>query len=102
MKDERPYLNPDLKSSELAEMAGTTSHALSYLFNQYLKKSWYDYVNGYRVEEFKHLVGGEDVSRYTLSALSQKCGFTSRASFFRHFKSITGITPAEYMKNRQA
>ena len=102
MKDERPYLNPDLKSSELAEMAGTTSHALSYLFNQYLKKSWYDYVNGYRVEEFKHLVGGEDVSRYTLSALSQKCGFTSRASFFRHFKSITGITPAKYMKNRQA
>lgn len=101
MKDERPYLNPDLKSSELAEMAGTTSHALSYLFNQYLKKSWYDYVNGYRVEEFKHLVGSEDVSRYTLSALSQKCGFTSRASFFRHFKSITGITPAEYMKNRQ-
>ncbi|MDE6854415.1 MAG: helix-turn-helix domain-containing protein [Muribaculaceae bacterium] len=101
MTEERPYLNPDLKSRELADMAGTTSHALSYLFNQYLKKSWSDYVNEYRVAEFKALVAGdEEVSRYTLSALSQKCGFSSRASFFRRFKSIAGITPAEYMKNR--
>lgn len=97
MQKDRPFTNPDLRSLDLAEMANTTTHALSYLFNQYLKKSYYDYVNEYRVNEFKRLVKERDISKYTLTALSEKCGFSSRASFFRHFKSITGLTPAEYI-----
>lgn len=100
MKTQKPYTNPDLKSSQLAEMASTTGHALSFLFNQYLKISYYDYINNYRVEEFKRLVATDAAGRYTLSAMADKCGFSSRASFFRHFKSITGVTPAEYMKSR--
>lgn len=99
MKHERPYTNPDLKISDLATMTDTSSHALSYLFNQYLKTTYYDYINQYRVKEFQRLVRELDTSRYTLTALSQKCGFSSRASFFRHFKSITGITPSEYLKS---
>ncbi len=38
------------------------------------------------------------MSKYTLTALAAKCGFSSRASFFRHFKANTGITPAEFLK----
>ena len=101
MTAERPYTNPDLKSPDLAAMVGASSHDLSYLFNQYLEKSYYDYVNAYRVEEFKQLVATADISRYTLTAMSQKCGFSSRASFFRYFKSMTGMTPAEYIKRRK-
>lgn len=99
MKAERPYTNANLKSADLAAMIGTTTHALSFLFNQYLHKNYYDYVNEYRVSEFKRLVGELDTSRYTLTAMSQMCGFSSRASFFRHFKNLTGITPADYMKS---
>lgn len=100
MAHDKPYCNPNLKSSDLASLVGTTSHALSFLFNQYLHKSYYDYVNEFRVEEFKRLVTETDISRYTMTALSEKCGFSSRTSFFRHFKAITGITPAEYVKNK--
>lgn len=98
MRTSKPYKNPDLKIGDLASLAGTTAHALSFLFNQYMQKSYYDYVNTYRVEEFKRLVKETDTSKYTLTAMSQMCGFSSRASFFRHFKTITGITPAEYLK----
>ena len=100
MRTRRPFINPDLKSADLAELAGTTSHSLSYLFNQYMKKSYYDYVNAYRVNEFKRLVAEEDLSKYTLTAMSKMCGFSSRSSFFRHFKNITGMTPAEYIKTK--
>lgn len=100
MNTDKPYTNPDMKSSDLASMAGTSSHALSFLFNQYLHKSYYDFVNEYRVNEFKRLVNETDISRYTLTALSEQCGFSSRASFFRHFKAITGITPAEFIKRK--
>ena len=97
MKNEKPYLNVELKSKDLAAMVGTSSHALSFLFNQYLNKSYYDYVNQYRVEEFKRMVKESDISKYTLSTLAERCGFSSRASFFRHFKAATGQTPAEYL-----
>lgn len=100
MKRDKPYTNPDLKSNDLAKLASTTGHSLSYLFNQYLERSYYDYVNSYRVEEFKRLVRDTDTSRYTLAALAEKCGFSSRATFFRHFKAIVGITPAEYLKQQ--
>ena len=65
-----------------------------------MKKSYYDYVNAYRVNEFKRLVAEEDLSKYTLTAMSKMCGFSSRSSFFRHFKNITGMTPAEYIKTK--
>ena len=59
MRKAKPYRNPDLKIADLATMTGVTSHALSYFFNQYLKKNYYDYINEYRVEEFKRLIVDE-------------------------------------------
>lgn len=101
MNEKKPYIHTDLKIADLAFMVGSSSHALSYLFNQYLKKSYYDYVNEYRVLEFKTIVTSEDCSKYTLEALAERCGFSSRASFFRSFKKATGITPNEYIKSVQ-
>lgn len=102
MKTEKPYINPNLKIKDLASMIDTSAHSLSFLFNQYLDKSYYDYVNEYRVNEFKTMVKEIDLSKYTLSTMAEKCGFSSRASFFRHFKAVTGLTPAEYLKQNQA
>ncbi len=100
MLSKKPYTDPGLKIGDLARLADVSGHELSFLFNQYLKKSYYDYVNEYRVAEFKRIVDNSDPSRYTLTALSQMCGFSSRATFFRHFKNVTGITPAEYLRGK--
>lgn len=99
MEEEKPYTNPDLKIADLAQGIGASSHSLSYFFNQYLNQSYYDYINEYRIEEFKNLINNSDYSKYTLSALAELCGFSSRASFFRSFKKITGITPNEYIRS---
>ncbi len=98
MKRNKPYRNPNLKIADLAGLIGTTSHSLSYLFNQFLEKNYYDYINEYRIEEFKSLIRKEQYAKYTLSALAELCGFSSRASFFRSFKKSMGITPNEYIK----
>ena len=101
METKKPYINPDLKIADIAAELSTSSHAMSFLFNQYLKKNYYDYINEYRVEEFKRMVKAGDTSRFTLTAMSERCGFSSRASFFRHFKKFCGITPSEYIKHAQ-
>ncbi|WP_071145048.1 two-component regulator propeller domain-containing protein [Bacteroides ihuae] len=99
MNEQKPYINPDLKIADLAHAIDTSSYSLSYVFNQYLNQSYYDFTNEYRIAEFKKLVNDSQYSRYTLSALAELCGFSSRASFFRSFKKSTGITPNEYIRS---
>ena len=70
-----------------------------YKFNQYLNQSYYDFINEYRVTQFKKMVADSQYSRYTLTALAELCGFSSRASFFRSFKKSTGVTPNEYIRS---
>ena len=101
MHREKPYLNPELKIAELAAQLPASTHLLSYLFNQHLKCSYYDYINQYRIGEFKQLVKNGEYEKFTLDALSKRCGFSSRASFFRSFKKMTGITPNEYIKQNK-
>lgn len=99
MHRDKPYTNPDLKIADLATMLGRSAHTLSYLFNQHLNRNYYDYINDYRIEEFKRLINEDEYSKYTLGALAELCGFSSRASFFRYFKKTTGITPNEYIRS---
>lgn len=99
MHRDKPYTNPDLKIADLAAVMGTSAHTLSYLFNQHLNRNYYDYINDYRISEFKQLVNKDEYTKYTLSALAELCGFSSRASFFRYFKKATGITPNEYIRS---
>ena len=99
MQRDRLYVNPNLKIADLAAILNVSTYTLSYLFNQYLDKNYYDYLNDYRIEEFKRLVGKDEYSKYTLTALAELCGFSSRTSFFRYFKKVIGITPNEYIRS---
>ena len=94
---DKPYLNLDLKQSDVASATGYSTQLLSQVFNQYLEVGYYDYVNTYRVGEFKRLVKEGYYGKYTLITLAEMCGFKSQTSFFRTFKKFTGMTPNEYI-----
>ena len=100
MEEERLYLNPELKLSDIANRLNTSSYMLSFLFSQHMKTSFYDYINQYRVESFKQRVRNGETGRYTLDALATRCGYNSRATFFRNFKKVTGMTPTEYIASK--
>lgn len=94
------YTNPDLKMSDLAEVLGLSASKLSQIFNLYVKENYYDFINRYRLDEFKRRIEAEDYKRYTLTAISEKCGF-KKSSFFSTFRKVEGMTPTEYLKKRQ-
>ena len=98
MQDKKPFTDQELTLQHLASQLGVRTYILSYLFNSYLKCGYTDYVNNYRVEEFKNIVGNKDFSKYTLDTIAKICGFSSKSAFFRNFKRIEGITPSEYVK----
>lgn len=100
MKDKKPYLNPGLKLKDLAAMMNIPVHQLSYLFNMSMHIRYNDYINRFRIKEFKSVVAREDASQYTIEALAERCGFSSKTSFFRNFKQQEGITPSEYIRRK--
>lgn len=98
MKDSRPYTNKNLKSADVADALGVSVNVLSFVLNQYMHVSFSDFINEYRVNEFQRMASSDRYTNLTLTALSEKCGFGSQASFFRAFKKVTGITPNEYLR----
>ena len=102
MNEQRLYTDPELKIGDLAASMNTSAYNLSYLFNQYLNCNYYDYINEYRIEEFKRMIEDEQSDKFTLTTIAIQCGFSSRASFFRYFKKATGMTPNEYVKSKES
>ena len=98
MEEQKPYTNPKLTLADLAKLVGTSTHNLSFLFNQYLNCGYSEYINNYRVKEFQHILLENEDNPYTLLGLAEQCGFNSKNVFFRHFKRVAGCTPSEYIK----
>ena len=98
MEEEKPYLNPEMKQSELASAIDVAPYVLSRIFTSHLKESYYEYLNDYRVEEFKRMVARGDHHKYTVTTMMNHCGFRSRSSFSRAFKRVTGTTSTDYIQ----
>lgn len=99
MEEKKLFLYENLSLPQLAEMVNIHPNYLSQVINERFKKNFYDFVNYYRIEEFKRLVVSDKNKKLTFFALACDCGFSSKASFNNSFKKFTGITPSEFMKS---
>lgn len=102
MKEKKPYLQPNLSATELAKYLNISRHQLSNILNKELGKNFYDFINEYRVEEFKIIQADERLQHLTLLALAYESGFSSKSSFNAVFKKMTGMTPSAYRKGQQS
>lgn len=93
------YTNPDMKMKDLADMLHLSPSKLSQVFNLYLNENYYEFMNRYRLDEFKRLIETGEYKVYTITALSERCGF-KKSSFFATFRKIEGMTPAEYLRKK--
>ncbi len=97
MENEKPYLDGNLTLYDLAARMQLSANLLSQIINRQSGKSFFDFVNEYRVEEVKRRIRDEEAHRsQTLLAIALDCGFNSKASFNRVFKKMTGLTPSEF------
>jgi AraC-like DNA-binding protein len=96
MASEKPYLDDDLTMQKLAERMNVSNHNLSEAINSKLNLSYYDFINNYRVEEFKKRIADSANDRYNILSIAFDSGFKSKGSFNSIFKKNTGMTPSEY------
>ena len=100
MKTDKPYLDPDLTINQLAEKMDMPSKTLSQVINQSFQKSFFDFINTYRVEEAKELFDTSTDEKMTIQEVMYQSGFNSKSSFNTFFKKLTGQTPSEYRNPR--
>jgi|GEM_PF-1226175 len=98
MAKSRIYLDADLSLEQLASRMKMPKHHLTQLLNERVSKSFYNYVNEYRINEAIARLNNVAVQVNILS-LAFDCGFNSRSSFNNYFKKMTGFTPSAYRKN---
>ncbi|WP_156140661.1 helix-turn-helix domain-containing protein [Sporocytophaga myxococcoides] len=96
MEELKPYLNPELSLKQLSELTGISVNDLSGLINEKYNYSFFDFVNSFRVKEFKQLISDPQKTHLKLEALGEESGFGSKTAFNRSFKKLTGKTPTEF------
>ncbi|MDC6405061.1 MULTISPECIES: helix-turn-helix domain-containing protein [Maribacter] len=99
MKTKKPYLDPELNLSMLAELLDMKPKELSAKINQNCQQNFYDLINSYRIEDFKHRLKSSERHQYSLLGHAYECGFNSKSTFNHVFKKITQLTPSQYLKS---
>ena len=98
MEEKQPYLDPEITISRLSEMLDVKNEFLSEVLNSRLNQNFFDFINRYRVEEFKIQSILKANSHLSIMGIAYNCGFNSKASFYRAFKKFEGISPTAYIE----
>ena len=96
METEKPYLDANLSMADFTEKLHLPGHIISEVLNGLMKQNFYDYINNYRIEEFKKLALRSDNVKVTNLNLAFEAGFNSKTTFNTAFKKFTGQTPSEF------
>lgn len=96
MQQHKPYLNPNLTIHELANGLKLPPHVLSKVINEGFEKNFFDFINSYRIEEFKAVMATPRAQHYSLLGVALEVGFNSKTAFNRAFKKQTDQTPRQY------
>jgi len=99
MREEKLHQNSFLTLKDLSEASGVSQHKLAQTLNVHLGKSFFDYVNEWRVAEVQAAL--EAGSEATFLTLATEAGFNSKSTFNSAFKKFTGKTPSEFRKSVQ-
>ncbi len=100
MEQQHLYLQDGLSLSSLAEQLEITPHRLSEVLNHHFEKTFYEYINDWRVQHAAKLLL-EDTKR-SITEIYYESGFTTKSTFYSHFKKAFACTPSEYRANKHS
>jgi AraC-like DNA-binding protein len=98
LEKEKVYLVADLSLPVLAQQTGLSTHELSYVLNEGFGVNFFQFINGYRVEEAKRLLRSAQHQHLSIVGIAFEAGFSSKTTFNTTFKKVTGLTPSQFMQ----
>ncbi len=91
---ERPYTNPALSRKELAEFIGVTQDSLGQLIKNEKGMSVRTYINSFRLEEARRILGSD--SNEGIAEIAVRLGFGTSRTLQRAFKERYDMSPTQY------
>jgi AraC-like DNA-binding protein len=96
MREEKPYLEPNITLERLADRLGISPRLLSAVINRHFKQNFFEFINYHRVERAKELLTSAEFRHHTILDLMAEAGFNSKSASNRFFKKFADMTPTEY------
>ena len=97
MEERKLYLNPKLTLSDLAQEMHINRTYLTSVLNRDIGKTFYDFVNEYRIAEACAIIDALPPSeRPKLADVASRSGFNSLSTFKRSFLKVKGVLPSQY------
>lgn len=93
------YRDPELSLQGLASMLNWHTKETSAVINQGFEKNFNDFVNTYRVNEFKQIIVHQEGNSPRVLDSAFECGFNSKSTFNRVFKRLSGQTPKQFIED---
>lgn len=90
------YMDPDLNLIQISKQVGVNQRYISDAVAQKFNCNIKTYINQIRIMESKRLLKKSDLK---VSEIAYKVGFNSPANFNRVFKTLTGMSPSEFVQN---
>lgn len=91
----RLYREANLTRSKVAELLGTNRTYLSQAINEKTGKNFNQFVNGYRIAEALQILS-DPKNDSSMKAIALETGFGTPNTFFKIFRTETGMTPSKY------
>ena len=90
------YKDPQFNLQQLVKLVRRNRNLVSRAIKNCGKTNFFGMINELKVNEVRRLIlkRGSEIS---LGDIAKEAGFTSRASFNRNFKELTGFTPTAYL-----
>jgi len=102
IREQKLYLESQLNLERFSEQIGLRPRDVSAIINSHYHSHFFEFINGYRIEEAKRLLVARESKDDTILDIIYKSGFNSQSAFHRFFKRIVGMTPSEFRNhNRQ-
>jgi len=96
MQEQQPYLEPQLKIADLAELLELPPAHLSQTINQRGGCTFFTFINRYRVEYAQSLLRDSAPGQRTMLDVALSSGFNSESAFYKQFRALAGMTPRQY------
>jgi AraC-like DNA-binding protein len=90
------FLEPEFNLQDLSRDTGIPKHHLQLLIHKAEGKKFGEFINEYRIEHLRVQIENGGIKSKTLEGLAAESGFSSKATFIRSVKRLTGKTPKEY------
>ena len=94
IEEKQLYRQKNLRITDVASELATNKTYVSILLNNLSGESFTSMITRYRVEYAQKLL--REHPDMLLDEVADESGFSSRTSFFRNFKAVTGMTPQEW------